>query len=178
MKKTTAHGRKLKRQPAGFNGAAWANTISMCRPYSEPAPIVIPGLIEQTQDTGVTSLENVQAAYAQLLTGKGSTDDFDLLAWAFGTGCARAGQIGPEVVNQNALLPPLVAGNQALARVLKRWDRFGKWQLLSADTLAIDYAVEVYGTILMDSSPAQMQAVDELHSRWLKGLEIAPKNKE
>ena len=169
MKKSTAHGRKLARQPAGFNGAAWANTISMCRPYSEAAPVVIPGLIEDTHDTGATSLEKVKAAYAHMLTGAGTTDDFDLLAWAFGTGCARAGEIGPAVIDQNELLPPLVAGNLALARVLKRWERFGKWQLLSADTLAIDYAVEVYGTILIESSPAQMLAVDRLHSQWLKG---------
>ncbi|MDB5887058.1 MAG: hypothetical protein JWR74_3229 [Polaromonas sp.] len=62
----------------------------------------------------------------------------------------------------------------ALARVLKRWRRFGKWQLLAVDTLAIDHAVEVYGTILLASSPAQMLAVDKLHSRWMRGREMAP----
>lgn len=174
MKKTTAHGRKLARTGGAFNGAACANAITMCRPYGDDVPLVIPGLIEGTQNTGDTSLGSVQRAYAHLLTGQGTTDDFDLLAWAFGTGCARAGQIGPVAVDQNELLPPLVAGNVALARVLQRWRRFGKWQLLSADTLAIDHAVEVYGTILMASSPAQMQAVDKLHSRWLQGRELAP----
>jgi hypothetical protein len=174
MKKTTAYARKRQRTGSHFNGAAWANVVQMCRPYAEDVPLVIPGLIEGTQGTGDTSLEKVQQAYAHLLTGAGTTDDFDLLAWAFGTGCARAGQIGPVAVDQNELLPPLVAGNVALARVLQRWRRFGKWQLLSADTLAIDYAVEVYGVILLASSPAQMQAVDELHGRWLQGRELAP----
>lgn len=174
MKKTTAHGRKLKRTGGAFNGAAWANAISMCRPYDTAAPVVIPGLVEDTQDTGDTSLAGVQKAFSSLLTGAGTTDDFDLLAWAFGTACARAGQIGPVAVDQNELLPPLVAGNVALGRVLKRWRRFGKWQLLSADTLAIDHAVEVYGTILLASSPAQMLAVDKLHSRWMRGREMAP----
>lgn len=172
-RKSSPYARKRRLSGGAFNGAAWANVITMCRPYAEQAPVVIPGLIEGTQDTGSTSLASVKRAYANLLTGKGTTDDFDLLAWAFGTGCARAGQIGPVAVDQNELLPPLVAGNQALARVLLRWQRFGKWQLLSVDTLAIDHAVEVYGAILLASSPAQMQEVDRMHGRWLQGREMA-----
>ena len=45
-RKTTAHGRKLKRTGGAWNGAAWANAITMCRPYDTAAPVVIPGLIE------------------------------------------------------------------------------------------------------------------------------------
>jgi hypothetical protein len=104
VKKTTKHGRKLQRTGGAFNGAAWANTITMCRPYGDEVPLVIPGLIEGTQDTGSTSLQSVQRAYARLLTGAGQADDFDLLA----------------------------------------------------------------------SSPAQMQEVDRLHSRWLQGRELTP----
>ena len=42
MKKTTAHGRKLKRMGAGFNGVEWINAISRCQPYTDE---LIPGAI-------------------------------------------------------------------------------------------------------------------------------------
>lgn len=177
MRKTTAFGRKLKRAGgAHFNSAAWANVIQMSRPYEAAVPVVIPGLIADARVLADCSLENVKKAYASMLQGSGTNDDFDLLSWSFGTACFRAGQIGGESLDQNALLPPLIEGNVALGRVLKRHERFGKWQLLSVDILAIDYAVEVYGTILLASSPLEMGEADEMHSRWLKGRTLQTAN--
>ena len=50
----------------------------------------------------------------------------------------------------------VIAGNMAIRRVIARRKKWGKWQLLDVDVWALDYAIEIYETILMASSPAQM----------------------
>ena len=67
MKKTTAHGRKLKRMGAGFNGVGagfngveWINAISRCQPYTDE---LIPGAIGTTQASADKSIALVADAY-------------------------------------------------------------------------------------------------------------------
>lgn len=74
----------------------------------------------------------------------------------------------PEV-DSNPMLPPLVDGNNALRQVLNRRRTWGKWQVLPAEAETLRYAVDLYETILLASSPQQMATAVDLRMQALKG---------
>lgn len=169
MRKTTAYARRLRREPT-FNGAEYLNAIQRARPYTEPAAPAL-GLFA-TEDAAVKALVIVKTALVAMTTGAtppGNEEHFDLLAHALGVSCIRAGQIGGPEVDSNPMLPPLVDGNNALRQVLNRRRTWGKWQVLPAEADTLRYAVDLYETILLASSPQQMATAVDLRMVALKG---------
>ena len=161
MKKTTAYARKCKLKPV-VNGAAWLDSIQRCAPYSDD-PIIgswLPG----TQVAATNSMKLVRDAFNRLkygLTPKNDTDDYDKLTHAMGISCIRAAQIAGDDVNENIMLKPLTSSNYYLRAILNRRRKFGKWQVLPVEADGIDYAIEIYETIVQASSPMQLtQAID------------------
>lgn len=170
MRKTTTYARKQRRADGTYNGAAFLNSIQLTRPYTESAMPEI-GL-QGTEDVALHALELVKTAMATLTSGStppGNEENFDLLAHAFGVSCIRAGQIAGSEPEQNALLPPLIAGNVTLRQVLARRRKWKKWEVLPAEAEVLTYAVEIYETILMASSPQQMAHAVDLRLVALKG---------
>lgn len=170
MRKTTTYARKQRQSGGTFNGAAYLNTIQAARPYTETAAPAL-GLFA-THYAALKALVIVKTALVALTTGAtpaGNEEHFDLMAHAVGVSIMRAGVIGGHDPQTNALLPPLIEGNVALRQVLNRRRRWGKWELLEREADTISYAVEVYETILMASSPAQMAEAVDMRMRALKG---------
>ena len=179
MRKTTAYARKARRTGGAWNGAAWANAITMCRPYGDDVPIVIPGLIEGTQITADKAKLKAVAAFDELKAGRlppGNESAFDEMSIALALGCIRAGQIAGDTLEGNPMLPVLVAGNIALRRVLDRRRKWGKWQLDPAGALDLAAAIEQYEIILQASSPEEMVKAEDIQRQWLKGRELETVN--
>jgi hypothetical protein len=170
MRKTTAYARKMRRTGGTYNGAEFLNTIQRSRGYTEPAE---PALgLHDIQDAATKALVLVKFAMEALTTGATPPENeehFDRMAHALGVSCIRAGQIAGEDVDKNPMLPPLVDGNNALRQVLNRRRKWGKWQVLPAEADTLKYAVEIYETILLASTPAQMVEAVDLRMRALKG---------
>lgn len=170
MRKTTAYARRIRRTGGAYNGLEPLNAIMRTRGYTEqPMPEV--GLLG-TEDAAIKALVVVKTALVALTTGAtppGNEEHFDLLAHALGVSCIRAGQIGGPEVDSNPMLPPLVEGNTTLRQVLARRRRWGKWQVLPAEAEVLSYAVEIYETILVNSSPQQMVQAVDLRMKALKG---------
>ena len=170
MRKSSTYARKQRLAGGTYNGAAFLNSIQAARPYTEPAMPEIG--MHGTQDTATRALVLVKTALVALITGAtppGNEENFDLLAHAFGVSCIRAGQIAGPEPEDNELLPPLIAGNNALRQVLARRRKWRKWEVLPAEAEVLAYAVEIYETILMASSPQQMATAVDLRMAVLKG---------
>jgi len=169
-RKTSTYARKQRQLGGTYNGAEFLNTIMRSRGYTEePMPEI--GL-RGTEDTAERARGRVKAAYVALTSGAtpaSNEENFDLMAHAFGVSCIRAGQIAGPEPESNPMLPPLIAGNAALRQVLNRRRKWGKWEVLKAEAEALDYAIEIYETILMASSPAQMAEACDLRMVALKG---------
>jgi 1,2-phenylacetyl-CoA epoxidase PaaB subunit len=173
-RKTTKFSRKRLATGGLYNGAEWLNTISRCRPYTTET---LPGAVVDgsTQEVADKAIEKAREAFARLKAGATphqDQDDFDRLVHALSVSCVRAGEIAGPAPESNELLPPLIAGNKALRAVLTRRQRFGKWQMLVAEIEAVDWAVEIYETILQASSPAQMTVAMEKHMKWIDGQKL------
>jgi hypothetical protein len=169
-RKTTKFSRKRQASGGVFHGGAFLDAIQRCKPYSEE-PIIgswLPG----TYDTAERAIKLVRGAFDSLKAGTTPPDtekDFDLVSHGLGVACIRAGQIAGTAPEDNLMLPPLIAGNVALRAVLARRRKWGKWELISADVYALDWAIEIYETIVRASSPAQMSDAVDLRREALKG---------
>lgn len=172
MKKTTLYARK-RRAPERrqYNSAEWLNVIQRCTGYSPDAPVGS-WLDTGTQDAADNAVNRVMTAFASIKTGQTAANNeepFDLIAHALGVSCMRAGQIAGTEPEQNIMLPPLIAANATLRKVLDRRRKWGKWEMLPAEVEAVDYALEIYETIVRASSPAQMASAVDLRLQALKG---------
>jgi len=167
--KRAAKYNKPDRQRTGSPVSVFG-VVQACAPYTDEP---IPGLaLTGTSECANFSAALVTGAFAKLRAGTVAASDeepFDLLAHAFGVSYIRAAQIAGESVGTNEMLPPLIAGNKALRSLLARRRKWGKWELLPTEVDALDWAVEIYQTILHASSPAQMAAAVTLRLQALKG---------
>ena len=173
MRKTTAYARKRAARPT-FNGAEWLNTIQRCAGYTDEAPI---GSWLQTGTQGAADevIAQVKNAFQSLKAGAVPAEEdepFDIMAHALGVSCIRACQIAGPVPESNAMLPPLFAANHALRRIMARRRKWGKWEMLDKDAAELDWAVEIYETILRASSPAQMTEASDLRMKAFAGKEL------
>lgn len=173
MRKTSTYSRKRQTVGMQWNGAAWLNTLQRCTGYSTES---LPGSwLPGTQDAADNAVKRVQDAFSSMRSDQTPPDNeehFDLLAHALGVSCIRAGQIAGTVPQDNLMLPPLIAGNVALRAVFNRRRKWGKWELLAGDIEAIDYALEIYQTIVLASSPAQMSEAVDLRMAAFSGQTI------
>lgn len=168
MRKTSAYARKMRRRAAGevYNGTEWLNTIQRCAQYSNEAPIG--SWLTGTQAAADNMRHTVRHALDRLLAGQvqpGDTDVFDTLAHAVGVALVRTHETGGD---RSAALEVLGLAKIALTAVKDRWQRIHKWGATRVEQEALADAVELYETILMSSSPAQMSAAAEARMRILK----------
>lgn len=170
-RKMSAYGRKMKRQPQKqvFNGAEWINTIQRCRPYTDE---VVPGAKQgKTIDAAIDAMRQVRGALDSLLAHKVAADDTEphnLLAHAIGLTVIRSLQIAADGDGVNQSEPITKAAHAALLSVRARWDRLGKWGVAGPERQALIDVVDAYETILLASSPEQMQAAHELRLESLR----------
>lgn len=169
-RKVSTYARKQRRLGGTYNGAEFLNTIMRSRGYTEePMPNI--GL-RGTEYAAAQALNMVKTAFLALTSGAtpaANEENFDLMGHALGVSCIRASQIAGPNPESNPMLPPLIAGNAALRQVFNRRRKWGKWEVLKAEAESLDYAVEIYETILMASSPAQMATACDLRLLALKG---------
>jgi len=169
-RKTTKFSRKRQQTGGAFIRNSFIAPILKCRPYTTE-PII--GLeMGETQSAADSSIKLVRGAFESLKAGTTPPDserDFDLVSHGLGVACIRAGQIlGPDP-EDNLMLPPLIAGNNALRAALSRRRKWGKWELIAAEVEILDWALEIYETIIRASSPKQMDVAVELRKVALKG---------
>lgn len=162
MKKTTAYARKMARNPAKqtYNGAEFFNVLQRCRPYSdEPLPGSWTGGTSQVAEA---VLKKIRDALVKLKAGQVKPDDheaFDLLAHAVGVSLVRTHHTGGD---KSQAYEVLGLSKIALESIKARWQRIGQFGATRVEQIALEDAVDLYETILLNSSPAQMaQATNE-----------------
>ena len=169
-RKMTKFSRKRMHTDGTYIRNSFIAPILHSRPYTDE-PII--GMqVGATQSAADKSIKIVRDAFAALKAGTTPPENernFDLVSYALGIACIRAGQIlGPEPAD-NIMLPPLIAGNMAMRAVFARRKKWRKWEMLAAEIEAVDYALEIYQTIVMASSPAQMSEAVDLRMKALRG---------
>ena len=169
-RKMTKFSRKRQADGRTWNGAAWLNTLQRCTGYSTES---LPGSwVPGTQDAAENAVKRVMGAFASMKAGQTPAHDeehFDLIAHALGVACIRASQIAGIEPSDNIMLPPLIAANVAMRAVFARRKKWRKWEMLAAEIEAVDYALEIYQTIVRASSPAQMSEAVDLRMKALRG---------
>jgi hypothetical protein len=137
-------------------------------------PFAVPTLLDQARPfDGEAEVQHLiddhQAAYQRLATGKGNEEDFDNVSMKLNVGLVRAESIDPLLAATMRLAQG--AMNRMQDRTLRGLS-FG----FDADGLRdVPYALEAYEVILANSSPLQMKhAIQEAWSRITDGdvLEI------
>ena len=169
-RKMTKFSRKRMHTDGTYIRNSFIAPILHSRPYTDE-PII--GMqVGATQSAADKSIKTVRDAFDALKAGATPPDNernFDLVSYALDIACIRAGQIlGPEPAD-NIMLPPLIAANVAMRAVLARRKKWRKWEMLAAEIEAVDYALEIYHTIVMASSPAQMSEAVDLRMKALRG---------
>lgn len=173
MRKTTRHGRKLKRLGITSSGQEkevarmvthykLSHTIAMHQPYSDPANVPDADRI----------MAEIRLDLYQLENGRVKADDyvhFYSLCDAIGSAQMRCIEIDGD---NSAPMSLLNAAGQALHRCLKRRDSTGRWGLDGPAIHELADGLEVYETILRESTPAQMRAAAKRYTEW---REVNPK---
>lgn len=103
-------------------------------------------------DPGDTTEQHIKtrACFERLTDGTADNDDFDSVAMAINLAKVRALEI------DRSLADLLEAGQDAMTAVRKRHDRWGKWEVLPAERVAIVEALDAHEAITDASSPLQM----------------------
>ena len=134
MRKTSAYARKLRYadKMAGFR------LLDRARPFDE----------------GDTTAEHIKtrACFERLADGTADNDDFDRVAMALNLAKVRALEIDQALANL------LEVGQDAMAAIRRRHDKWAKWEVLPAERTAIVDALDAHEAITDASSPLQMMA--------------------
>ena len=170
MRKTSAYAMKQRRLGATYNGAAWANTIQRCRPYTDEE--VVPGWgVGKTQVAADEAAILIRTAFMHIRDGQADHADSlerDRLAHAIGVAKLRALEIAGQDPFTNHMLPIIHEAEEAMRRMDSRWMKLKRWGFDGPAIEAMEAAVELYETILQSSSPAEMEAVSKTRMRILK----------
>lgn len=176
MRKTTRHGRKLKRLGITSSGQEkevarmvthykLAQTMAMHRPYDDPANVPDADRIMAEVRLDLYKLENG-------LVESGDYTHFYSLCDAIGSAQMRASEIDGD---NSAPMTLLNAAGRALHRCWKRRESAEKWGLDGPAIGALADGIEVYEAILRESTPAQMRAAVRRYTEW---REVNPKVEE
>jgi len=163
MRKTTKFSRKRQATGGEYDGGAFVTLIQKCRPYT--AEPLIGMNIAPTMTAATKSMTKVREAYISIKTRMTPPDnelDFELLTHALGVATIRACQIAGDDVDNNPMLPIVVAGNAALRRLLNRRRATGVWGFDGPAIEEVAEALELYDTIIMASTPAQMMCANDI----------------
>ena len=164
MRKSSTYANK-RRTGIVFHPAAAMETLERCRPFTVEPLVCVSGT--PMIDAVRIAIDAVWAAYNRLRLGQSPAnddDDFKIMAHAIGVACIRAWQIAGDTSD---MLPPLYAAEAANKRIRTRYLKWHKWDLLPLDATALFYGLEVYETIVLASSPAQMKDVCRIRNAWL-----------
>lgn len=143
-----------------YDGAAWANAIQNCRPYSDEIVVPLP-MARATQGTADQAQIFVRESFYSIRDGKADGSDSlerDRLAHAIGVTKLRAIEIAGDKPESNPMLAVIHAAELAVIRMDERWHRLGRWGFDGPALEAMKEMVELYETVLQASSPAQMSA--------------------
>ena len=144
MKKTTTYARKLRH----MDPLAGIRVLDRARPFDE----------------GDTTGEHIKtrACFERLADGTADNDDFDRVAMALNLAKVRALEIGQALANL------LEVGQDAMAAIRRRHDKWAKWEVLPAERTAIVDALDAHEAITDASSPLQMMAALDVVRRVIK----------
>ena len=144
MRKTTAYARKRRH----MDPLAGIRVLDRARPFDE----------------GDTTAEHIKtrACFERLADGTADNDDFDRVAMALNLAKVRALEI------DQALADLLEAGQNAMATIRRRHDKWAKWEVLPAERTAIVDALDAHEAITDASSPLQMMAALDVVRRVIK----------
>ena len=163
MKKTTAYARKRARQ--GLPGdpsvlwsrdyGVWARAIVVRKAYDDEA---------NTQDADAI-MANVRFHLQRLLdrlVPAGDVEPHDLMAHVVGVAQIRSLDIGKNSDAQGKqqasdTIQALNEASQGLHRMRARWESSQVWGLDGPAITALKDAVDIYETILRNSTPQQME---------------------
>lgn len=149
MRKTSIYMRKRRTQINQDGYLVKKHPMAVlreCRPFNGES-----GTDANARD----ALGIVFAAFDRMCNGVSTeTNDFDYLSHALGVAEIRAVEIaGTE---SNPLLELIAPANAVMQRCKARYLKWGKFELYSHDVTQLRDALDVYETILIDSSPRQM----------------------
>lgn len=144
MRKTTAYARKQRNldKLAGFR------LLDRARPFDE----------------GDTTGEHIKtrACFERLADGTADNDDFDRVSMALNLAKVRALEIDQALANL------LEVGQDAMAAIRRRHDKWAKWEVLPAERTAIVEALDAHEAITDASSPLQMMAALDVVRRVIR----------
>ena len=175
MRKSSTYSNK-RRNGIVYHPAASLETLERCRPFGVDPLVCVPGA--SMLDAVKIAIDAVWSAYDRLKLGESPAnddDDFKIMAHAIGVACIRAWQIAGET---NDMLPPLYAAEAANKRIRARYVKWHKWDLLPIDAAALFYGLEVYETVVLASSPTQMNEACRHRRSWLDSKQINNKREE
>lgn len=144
MRKTTAYARKRRHA----DPLAGIRVLDRARPFDE----------------GDTTAEHIKtrACFERLADGTADNDDFDRVAMALNLAKVRALEIDQALANL------LEVGQDAMAAIRRRHDKWAKWEVLPAERTAIVDALDAHEAITDASSPLQMMAALDVVRRVIK----------
>ena len=144
MRKTSTYARKRRNldKLAGFR------LLDRARPFDE----------------GDTTGEHIKtrACFERLADGTADNDDFGRVAMALNLAKVRALEIDQALANL------LEVGQDAMAAIRRRHDKWAKWEVLPAERTAIVDALDAHEAITDASSPLQMLAALDVVRRVIK----------
>ena len=144
MRKTSTYARKRRNidKLAGFR------LLDRARPFDE----------------GDTTGEHIKtrACFERLADGTADNNDFDRVAVALSLAKVRALEIDQALANL------LEVGQDAMAAIRRRHDKWAKWEVLPAERTAIVEALDAHEAITDASSPLQMMAALDVVRRVIQ----------
>ena len=144
MRKTSTYARKRRH----MDPLAGIRVLDRARPFDE----------------GDTTGEHIKtrACFERLADGTADNDDFDRVAMALNLAKVRALEIDQALANL------LEVGQDAMAAIRRRHDKWAKWEVLPAERTAIVDALDAHEAITDASSPLQMMAALDVVRRVIK----------
>ena len=144
MRKTSTYARKRRH----MDPLAGIRVLDRARPFDE----------------GDTTAEHIKtrACFERLADGTADNDDFDRVAMALNLAKVRALEIDQALANL------LEVGQDAMAAIRRRYDKWAKWEVLPAERTAIVDALDAHEAITDASSPLQMMAALDVVRRVIK----------
>ena len=144
MRKTSTYARKRRH----MDPLAGIRVLDRARPFDE----------------GDTTGEHIKtrACFERLADGTADNDDFDRVAMALNLAKVRALEIDQALANL------LEVGQDAMAAISRRHDKWAKWEVLPAERTAIVEALDAHEAITDASSPLQMMAALDVVRRVIR----------
>ncbi len=144
MRKTSTYARKRRH----MDPLAGIRVLDRARPFDE----------------GDTTAEHIKtrACFERLADGTADNDDFARVAMALNLAKVRALEIDQALANL------LEVGQDAMAAIRRRHDKWAKWEVLPAERTAIVDALDAHEAITDASSPLQMMAALDVVRRVIK----------